>query len=46
MDTYNEEDDVFPSRYLIIPAALLGLAVNQVILLLALTLTPQPPPLA
>jgi len=29
MDTYNEEDDVFPSRYLIIPAALLGLAVNQ-----------------
>ena len=31
-DTYNEEDDVFPSRYLIVRAALLGLAVNQVTL--------------
>ena len=39
-DTYNDEDDVFPSRYLIVPAALLGLAVNQVTLLLTLTLTP------
>ena len=39
-DTYNDEDDVFPSRYLIIPAALLGLAVNQVTLLLTLILTP------
>ena len=38
-DTYNDEDDVFPSRYLIVPAALLGLAVNQVTLLLTLTLT-------
>jgi len=28
-DTYNQEDDVFPSRYLIVPAALLGVAVNQ-----------------
>merc|ERR1719442_250081 len=28
-DTYNKEDDAFPYQYLIIPAALLGAAVNQ-----------------
>eukprot|EP00316_Scyphosphaera_apsteinii_P012613 CAMPEP_0119301152 /NCGR_PEP_ID=MMETSP1333-20130426/2978_1 /TAXON_ID=418940 /ORGANISM="Scyphosphaera apsteinii, Strain RCC1455" /LENGTH=219 /DNA_ID=CAMNT_0007303149 /DNA_START=69 /DNA_END=728 /DNA_ORIENTATION=- len=28
-DTYNKEDDAFPYLYLIVPAALLGIAVNQ-----------------
>lgn len=28
-DTYDEEDDAFPISYLIVPAAILGIAVNQ-----------------
>ena len=28
-DTYNAEDDAFPYMYLIVPAALLGVAINQ-----------------
>jgi ER lumen protein retaining receptor len=28
-DTYDKEDDAFPSQYLIIPTLLLGIAVNQ-----------------
>ena len=28
-DTYNAEDDAFPYLYLIVPAALLGIAINQ-----------------
>mmetsp|Transcript_25299 Transcript_25299/g.43210 ORF Transcript_25299/g.43210 Transcript_25299/m.43210 type:complete len:221 (-) Transcript_25299:46-708(-) len=28
-DTYNKEDDAFPHAYLIVPAALLGIALNQ-----------------
>ena len=28
-DTYNSEDDAFPYLYLIVPAALLGVAINQ-----------------
>ena len=29
-DTYNAEDDTFPYLYLIVPAAVLGVAINQV----------------
>ena len=29
VDTYNAEDDTFPYLYLIVPAALLGVAINQ-----------------
>ena len=28
-DTYNAEDDTFPYLYLIVPAAVLGVAINQ-----------------
>ena len=28
-DTYNKEDDAFPTQYLLIPTLLLGVAVNQ-----------------
>ena len=28
-DTYNKEDDAFPQQYLVIPALLLGISVNQ-----------------
>jgi len=28
-ETYNKEDDAFPTQYLLIPTALLGIAVNQ-----------------
>ena len=28
-DTYNAEDDTFPYLYLIVPAALLGVTINQ-----------------
>lgn len=28
-DTYNKEDDAFPTQYLLIPTLLLGIAVNQ-----------------
>ena len=40
-DTYNKDDDAFPYWYLIIPAALLGIAVNQALHQCAPAGTPQ-----